>query len=215
MKKTYTTLLAFICFYSATFAQTKGDIELGGDVGLNISTISNGQDNNYNNNTAAHNVGINLGVSADYYFSAKWSIKAKIIYDQKGDDNDYYVDPTNGQTYPTNYRLDYITIPVMANWHFGRTRNWYLNFGPYIGFLTSATATATGSDVKSMLNSTDAGLAFGIGVKIPISDNTKFFAEYQGQAGIANLVTNDQGSSIENENYAINVGIAFNLDRSR
>ncbi len=55
------------------------------------------------------------------------------MYDQKGWDDGTITD-VNG-TFITDYNLNYLTVPVMANWHFGRTKNWYLNFGAYTAIL--------------------------------------------------------------------------------
>ncbi|MNX90255.1 hypothetical protein D3C86_1222980 [compost metagenome] len=111
----------------------------------------------------------------------------------------------------TDINVDYITVPVMAGWHFGSKRNWYLNFGPYIGFLMSAKDTELDSDLKDSFNTVDGGIAFGIGVKIPVSDKLKFFIEYEGQGGIAEVFKNNDGDQITNSRSAFNVGINFLL----
>ncbi len=63
--------------------------------------------------------------------------------------------------------LNDITTLVNANWHFGAKRRWYLNLGPYVGFLTSADVNDT--DAKNQLKDTDIGVNTGIGVKIKIT----------------------------------------------
>lgn len=96
----------------------------------------------------------------------------------------------------------------MANWHFGRTRNWYLDFGPYVGFLLNAKEDEYNTDLKSAFNSTDGGLALGIGVKIPISRTAKFFIEYDGQSGITNVFS-DSDVTTRTLRGSINLGINF------
>lgn len=59
---------------------------------------------------------------------------------------------------------------------------WNLNFGPSIGFLTSA--EANGVDIKSEVNSTQIGLNIGIGYKIEISDNFSLLIDYQSLTGL-------------------------------
>jgi long-subunit fatty acid transport protein len=83
MKKILATLLILCGIYSVTSAQQKNDVQFGVNVGLNLSTIDNSQDGfteGYNNYLA----GVNFAFSAEYYFSDRWSIKGKVIYDQKG-----------------------------------------------------------------------------------------------------------------------------------
>ncbi|MCR8561438.1 PorT family protein [Mucilaginibacter sp. BJC16-A38] len=203
MKKIITTLLVVLGIYTAAFSQTKGATEFGINVGLNESTVTTGD----NQTNSDYRVGFNVGVSADYYFSDHWSFKAKVVYDQKGWNNGYFDDGTN--SYTVDYKLNYITIPLMANWHFGRTRNWYLNFGPYIGILTSAKLSDGGGDVKDFFNTTDGGLDVGIGVKIPVSDRAKFFIELNGQGGVSDMVKDNTGSALRNSTSNINIGINF------
>jgi len=224
MKKTYTTLLAFICFYSATFAQRnrefyspmadKGSLEIGANIGLNFATVSSPQSNyyNYSQNTYSYTVGFNAAVSAEYYFSEKWSMKAKIIFDQKGWGGDYIQDQ-NGNYIPTTVRMNYITVPLLAAIHFGRTKNWFVNFGPYVGFLLNASESALNTDLKPYLSSTDFGLAVGIGVKIPLTDKLKLLIEDDGQAGLLNILNSNPTNSgtATNTRTSLNVGVLFSI----
>ena len=212
MKKLFTTLFIVLGFYTFSRAQQEaGGFEFGFNAGFNYSyvTATNGfQDSGLKS-------GFTAGVSADYYFSESWSLKARVSYDQKGWGNGY-VSTTDDQgntaeTDGVNIKLNYITIPVMANFHFGRDREWYFDFGPYVGLLTSA--SGAGYDLKSTFNSTDGGIDAGVGIKFPLSDRAKFFVEIDGQAGVVNIAGNNEDSgdngSLTNERTSINVGINF------
>jgi hypothetical protein len=207
MKKIFTALLIFTGFYTASFAQKINKVEFGANVGYNGSYIQ--QTGTISNSDGVS--GFNLGVSAEYYFSDRWSIKGKVIYDQKGWGNGFLDFPDGTTLEGVNFQLNYITVPVMANWHFGRTRNWYLHFGPYAGFLTSAKENSTGTDVKAAFNSTDFGLDLGIGIKIPVSDNTKIFFEYDGQGGVSNVFNSGGGPTFQNTRESINIGVLFSM----
>ena len=204
MKKLFTTSILIFGFALISSAQSKGDVEFGFNIGINSSSMTV-SDSNLQPTPGS---GINLGFAADYFFSNRWSIKSKIIYDQKGWDKGFFeVTPTN--TYITDYNLNYLTIPVMANFHFGRKREWNVNFGPYTGFLTSAKETTGGVDVKSLFNSTDFGLSYGIGLKLPVSNKLKINFEYEGQSGLSNSFKESNGLRIRNSRSAFNVGINF------
>lgn len=209
MKKTLITLFAVFGIYSLSFAQTKNTTEIGLDVGYNAARITNSASNMNTDYTS----GLNAGFSAEYFFSNRWGIKGKLIYDQKGWGNGYIYDNNSGvEIDGVNFHVNYLTIPVMANWHFGRTRNWYLNFGPYVGVLLNASeSTNSGYDVKSLINTTDFGLAAGIGVKFPVSDRLKLFIEADGQSGVTNVFKDSGGSSLQNERSSINFGMIFPL----
>ena len=211
MKNIICVALLVFCFSMKSLAQGKGTVEYGVNIGYNGSTVSDTE------GSASRGSGVNLGFIADYYFSKRWSIRTKLIYDQKGWDNGFIeytefteFDPNvqGNSYYTTNFNLNYITIPVMANWHFGKTKNWYLNFGPYVGFLASAKETRYNNDVKEFFNTTDFGLALGIGVKIPVSDKLKIFLEYDEQTGFLDVfkVSDDR---ITNSRFSLNVGVNF------
>ncbi|MBE9585194.1 PorT family protein [Mucilaginibacter sp. JRF] len=202
MTKFFKAVLALVCFCSAASAQTKNSNEFGVQIGLNGATVhADGITN------SSYRVGFNAGVSIDHYFSESWSLKAKLIYDQKGWDNGYVAFDNLRMT--TDYSLNYLTIPVLANWHFGRTKNWYLNFGPYASILLSASEVAGGTDLKPYMASPEMGLDLGIGVKIPVSDKARFFIEFNGQGGISDLFKDNSGSTIRSSVSALNIGINF------
>jgi opacity protein-like surface antigen len=198
MKKVIISVLCFFGFVSTSFSQQKkGDVEFGFGIGYNSSTVSDSD-----GDSPGAIGGFNFGGSADYYFSNRWSLKGKLIYDQKGWEDLGY-----------EFKTDYLTIPVMANWHFAKKRNWYLHFGPYVGFLLSAKEADTDIDIKDYINSTDFGLAYGIGVKIPVSDKLKLFIEYDGQGGFTDMNKDfyEIDSSISTSRSSFNVGLNFML----
>lgn len=205
MKKLLGTLLFVFGAYSSVAAQSKGDVELGVNLGYSFFTASNSQ------GASDSGSSFNFGGSMDYYFSNRWSIKSKLIYDTKGWDNGFIYDYNTGYNYITDFRLKYLTVPVMANWHFGKTRNWYLNFGPYVGFLMSAEDSRFKTDLKSAFNSTDFGLALGIGVKIPVSDKAKISIEYDDQSGLSDVFKQSTTSAVRNSRGSFNVGVNFLL----
>ncbi|WP_426670994.1 porin family protein [Mucilaginibacter sp. McL0603] len=211
MKKILTTLLILSGIYSVSFAQTKNTAEFGVNIGLNTSNVSlsgSGQSTDYTS-------GFNAGISGEYYFSDRWGIKGKLTYDQKGWGNgfiDFYDNAGNvtGTIDGVNIHLNYLTIPVMADWHFGRMRNWYLNFGPYVGVLLNTSESSnSGVNIKDAFNTTDFGLAAGIGVKFPISKSVKLFIEADGQSGITNIFKDSGGETIQNVRSSLNFGVLF------
>lgn len=210
MKKYFIILVILIGKYTFSQAQSSqvGTIknpEFGINFGFNDAYVTQNQGDNKSGVVG----GINFGLSAEYYFSDRWGIKAKVIYDQKGWGNGYLTTSDGSTLDNVNFQLNYITVPIMANWHFAPNRNWYLNFGPYIGFLQSAKETTDNIDTKSAFNSTDFGLGFGIGVKIPLSNSVKLFFELEGQSGVSNLNIDNSGSTLQSERSSINIGINF------
>lgn len=200
-------VLSVLCCVLIGKAQQKGDFELGGNIGLNSSNLqvsSYQYGYNYNITTDSKN-DFNLAFTSEYYFSDRWGIKAKMIYDKKG-----FVGFVNDFNKYSEFTLSYLTIPVMANWHFGSTRKWYLNFGLYTGFLLDAEMEVYKSlDISNTFNSFDIGLALGIGYKFPVSEKIKLFFELDMQGGFQNVLPENNQISGKNSRSALNFGILF------
>lgn len=205
MKKIFTTLFILTGFCATVSAQAKNQFEFGLNIGYNAATVQVSE----NLSNSDYRSGFNLGASGEYYFSDRWSIKGRVSYDQKGWNNGYIA--IGSSEYITDYHLDYITVPVMANWHFGRTRNWYLHFGPYVGFLLNATETTQGTDLKSVVKSADVGFDAGIGIRFPVAANTKFFIEADGQGSFGDIFKQNSGTAVMNERSSINIGVVFSV----
>lgn len=204
MKKIFLVLIALVAGFQLANAQRTSGTQFSASIGINGSQIT---DANNNNSDAV--AGLNLGIAVDQYFSHAWSLNVGLNYQQKGWGNGvvYFDDGTEIDN--IDYKLHYLTVPVLANWHFGRTRNWYLDFGPYVGFLLGASESSnTVFDAKSYFNTVDGGLALAIGVKIPINRKSHFFIEYGGQGGVANVLK-DSNPSLQNITSSLNVGIGF------
>lgn len=176
----------------------QGDFTIAPQVGLNLSNYTSSE--NLNNKIR---IAFNAGVIAEYYFSDRWSLRSGLLYDSKGTKV-----TSSGEDYID--KLNYLALPIHANWHFGSNRNWFLNFGPTLGFLLSAKADVPGGeiDIKDELDSTfDAGLGVGIGYKFDVSDSTQLYLQYQGYNGFINIM--DLDFSLLNATSAFNVGVIF------
>ena len=215
MKKVFFIAFLLIAFSFNTYGQPgKGDVELGVDVGYNFSLILNSR------GISGATDGVNFAGAIDYYFSDRWSLKGKVIYDQKGWDGEIYFGPGFWirSEYDKIYELNYITVPIMANFHFGKKRNWYVDFGPYLGFLLDAENNTTGKSIKNVLSPIDIGFAYGIGVKIPVNNNLQVFFEIDEQGGLKNIFkdfnydyNNEFGLNIRG---SLNVGLIYQLKKS-
>lgn len=207
MRKFLFAVLAAMAVGTAAFSQVREKgTELNFSIGYNGSDASAPHSDFLSGNYDVR-IGFNAGISADNYFSNRWSLKVGAYYYQKGWNNGIYA--TSEELNTTDYHLNYLTVPVLANWHFGRKRKWYLNFGPYAGFLLSAKETFGGNDVKGFFNTVDAGLDAGIGFKFRISDKARFFVEYNEQDGIAGIAKGSGTPTVRNQSAGLSVGLNF------
>ena len=167
---------------------------------MTLSTYSSNDDLDYELRKA-----LTTGVAFEYYLSSEWSIRSGVFYRQSGaiKSNDVIE------------KLNYLSAPVNASWHFGRENNWHLNFGLQINRLLSATTKLddnTEFDAIEEFEPWDLGLNAGIGYKFFISDNSEIFAELQGYNGFTNVVSDERSSSeFYNISSTLSTGIIFYL----
>lgn len=193
MKKIILTLaVALITTFVNAQLREKGTIEVIPQIGYSSS-------NYYGTSVVASDPvdGFTFGVGGDYFFNNRWSLRSGILFQTMG-----------AQAYQIVEKLNYITIPVNANWHFGSTRKWNLNFGPSVGFLTSA--KSNGEDIKELANTTQIGLSLGIGYKIEVSPKISILIDYQGLAGL-NDISKSSDTNIKNNFGSFNLGLVFKI----
>ena len=197
MKKLILSTLLIVTFSFNVFAQDQGEFEIGVGIGVNFASFFGDDADLVGANTRTSFL---AGVTGEYFFNDRWGIKSGLIFDSKGSE-------FNGGG---EARLNYLFIPIYANWHFGRNRGWYLNFGPHVDFLLSA-ENEDDEDVSDVISSTDVGLGVGIGYKFRLSDSIKLFIEYQAAGGFIPVI--DTGDSDDpdftNTRGGFKVGILF------
>lgn len=192
MKKILLTATILFSMYGFSQTREKGTIELTPLIGYGSSNYYSSEDIN---NSAISS--INFGANGDYYFNNRWSLRSALLYQKMGSKAVGFKD-----------ELNYLTIPVNANWHFGSTRKWNLNFGPSAGFLMSA--ETNGIDIKDEANSFQLGFNIGIGYKIEVNENFGILIDYQGMSGLTE-VAKDAPVSFKNSYGAFNIGAVLKL----
>jgi hypothetical protein len=197
MKKNLLPLIALISF-TISYAQTKekGAIEITPKIGYSSFT-----ENNEGNSTDSKS-GIAYGATADFYFNNRWSLRSGLILNEMGSEYNYL-----GASYED--KLNYLSIPINANWHFGSTRKWNLNFGLSPSFLLDAKVNNT-EIPKNTIESFQLGLTFGIGYKIEITEKFGILLDYQVFSGLTNI-NKATDSSIKNSGDSFNIGGVFQL----
>jgi hypothetical protein len=189
-------LLCIVAFATFGFVNAQhrdaGQIEVAPYIGYMNSFLNGDEVDNLDSRAA-----VNFGVKADYYFNDRWSLRSGLSYDAMG---------ASLQGLP-DLKLDYIHVPINANWHFGSTRKWNLNFGVSPGFLASA--DLGGEDIKDDFKSFQLGISYGIGYKLEISDTFSILFDGQGLVGLSNILEDSDDFTRLNAGSSFNVGGVF------
>ena len=197
MKKILLPFIALISFgYLNAQSKDKGTIEITPKIGYSSFFESN--EGEYTDST----LGVAFGATADYYFSNRWSLRSGLLFYKMG--GEY-----NAFGFLLEDKLNYLNVPINANWHFGSTRKWNLNFGVSPSFLLSAKVNDTEIS-KNNIESFQLGLNFGIGYKIEVTKKFGILLDYQFFGGLTNInkATSDK---ITNLGDGFNVGAVLQL----
>ncbi|MES2240839.1 MAG: porin family protein [Bacteroidota bacterium] len=203
MKKILFSLVALISFgFANAQIREKGTVEITPKIGT-----SSFSEYNEDNDSNEFNSGVELGATVDYYFNNRWSLRSGLIFDKMGGKYDV------GDPFLWEDQLNYLSVPINANWHFGSTRKWNLNFGLSPSFLMSAklkengyTSNIPSSEIKSF----QLGFTFGIGYKIGITEKFGILIDAQWFNGLTNI-NNANSSEITNGGYSFNLGGVIQL----
>ena len=218
MKKIILSAIAIAAFTTVKGQlREKGAIEIIPQIGVSTSLYNGSNTDRFNfsspynwndtyyfdfSSTSDHSSlpGVAFGVGADYFFNNRWSIRSGLFYQSMGSKINAVKDYKE--------RITYLTLPVNANWHFGRTKRWNLNFGPSIGYLLSA--DGNGKDLKDKFNKTQIGFNAGIGYKIEITNQISILIDLQGVTSLLDIAK-DADITIRNTYSSFNVGGVFKL----
>ncbi|NDP27781.1 MAG: PorT family protein [Flavobacterium sp.] len=153
-------------------------------------------------------VGVNVGLFVDIKVADKLVIQPELLYSMQGTKLNWLND---GATI-NSFKLAYINIPVMAKYY--AAKNFSIEFGPQIGFLTSAKVNGTANgqtvdvDAKQFYNSTDFGINFGAGYDF----TKKVSIGMRYNLGLSNVGSDDfvsNGDKITNSVFSISMGYKF------
>jgi hypothetical protein len=203
MKKTILFLLALI-FTSSIYSQ----IKIGLNAGATYSKL-------YGKKDATDSPGYKgflIGASFEYYLNESLSLKTNLNYERTLLFNDISLTDKFGiiigQVELTS-NFDYLNIPIMAKYEFGNSKKFFVNGGPFLGFLLS-TKTKGKSKVSDFntsynnegLKKINVGLSFGIGMKVYSNDKSDLNIELRENLGLLNIDNGDYGNeNIIKTNY--------------
>jgi hypothetical protein len=218
-------------------------VEFGVHGGLTIPNLRGGEGNPLTSGFSSREAEF-FGVSADIGLSHHFSLVVELNYTSQGGkrtglqiieevppglevppDTNLYANFDNESI------LDYVEIPVMCRYKFGHNVRFFVNAGPYVGYLVRAHAVTSGSsliyldpagtepvtdtpvsldadtDVKDSLKTTNFGLAGGAGVMYPLGPGSLIF-EAHFQAGLI-TIQKDVATSGSSQTGAIVISLGY------
>ena len=204
-------ILFFISFLG--FGQTnKMDIQVEGGPSL-ISVYGNFIDTKPTLN------GFTGGLYINYNINKRLSFKSGIIYERKGYRDSFNATYSNGSSgvFETENNLDYIVMPLLIRANYGNNIRFFVNGGPYLGYLANQQLTNMNSlTPSSKINAggiliekkIDLGISTGIGCAFPINDLLSISFEARNNLGLISIA---DGGKTNNNSTNFILGITYHL----
>ncbi|MBK9256526.1 MAG: PorT family protein [Saprospiraceae bacterium] len=191
------SLILLLCF---TFVLNKGYSQFSVRAGINSSNEKYSAEGN--SISFSSKLGFHVGIMTHAKLSEKLSFRPGLLYSQRGSKIELF------QTEVT-HNLNYLDIPLSFTYHVKSQDNGlFIEFGPNIQYLLSATATAEGEteDVKDGQNNLDLGVIIGTGYNI----NERFGIGFNYNLGLlSNAKEIDDIDSVKNTNLSLYLTYSF------
>ena len=248
-------IVAMALSFAAGFASA-AEVRLGAQGGLSIPNIRGNEDDFFSRGFTSRQ-GPFFGLFIETGLGSRFSLVAELSYSSQGGlrrglqpitmelPPDLPVPP--GTMLFADFRnetiLDYVEVPVLGRWTSGGRLRFFLNAGPYVGFLVRAKAVTSGTsplyldeegtmpviippateplvvdlgaktDVKDSLKTVNAGLTGGGGVMYPLGPGD-LILEARFELGLA-IIQKDVTTSGESRTGAIIVSLGYSLPLRR
>ena len=228
MKKTVLKTVLVVAFMTGITTISNAQFSIGGKIGMNLANIK-GKDKP---DDIKMRMTMNFGAVANYSLTDLFSLQAEINYEGKGFKIKDYSESGDGWTEELKnlrFPFGYLTIPILAKATFGKSTKFFVNAGPYFGFLMSAKfkgdytftsltnpelnySDSANEDMKDFYKGFDFGLVIGGGAIFPITDALDIMAEVRYNMGFSKIVDDTDPSNISNSVIGINAGVIYKLN---
>jgi hypothetical protein len=252
MKKVYICFLVVGIMSTSIFAQSTSDksnskMMIGVFGGLNIPRLSGGGGNPLSSDWTSRKgdaFGLTFSMDLGYHFA----LQAEALYSSEGGQrngnqafgaNPYYPAVGGSYLYATINNesiLNYAEIPVMLKYNVPvfKSLSFYIDFGPYVGFLLNAKQKTSGNskiyldqqetqpltplaqsfnantNITSSINTFNFGLTGGIGFSQGIGVG-KIFLDARGAYGLISIQKHSSDGSNNTGNLLIDIGYSIPL----
>jgi len=168
-------------------------------------------------------IGFSGGLFFQFNFKKIVSLRTNIAYERKGSIVTLQTTDINGNSLgevTTHTNFDYLTFPVLVRATFGKKVKFFVNAGPYFGYLIKQTFVNKGDNIpKTTIDNTfrdkrfDTGISTGLGLSVPIKTKFAFSFEVRNNLGLYNVsavpVANNGTIKTNSTNYLL--GFTYKL----
>jgi opacity protein-like surface antigen len=188
MTKITLLMLLIVAPLFSLFAQ-QNRFEVGPLAGLNCTSLRGNGFSKYFD----YHVSYTSGLSFQYNITKALSLHANIAYESKGcSGKDMKVVDAEGVSkgkHFFDFSYQYLTVPVMFRYSIGDHNKFFVNAGPYMGYLLNYTEKLNDVEITRTtdMRKLDFGFSTGIGVATPLADGWNLTIELRNNLGFADL----------------------------
>ena len=204
-------LIALFLFTQFTFSQERqtekpSKATLGINLGGSLSKFRG----NHESERYSAKTGFLIGVNFEYALGKNTALKTNINYESRTYGIAIYIQDIGIGVEPgwrddADFKMEYITVPVLFKYSFGKKQQFFVNAGPFASFLTS----------KTSYKSPNLGIAAGVGTQFKVGKGTLVF-EVRNNLGLTDYLgkLKDDGYDINHDlrSNSLNLIAAWNFD---
>ncbi|WP_188933128.1 porin family protein [Puia dinghuensis] len=242
----FCSLLVMVCLLHITAVNAQS-AWLGLKGGLSIPNLSGGGGNPLSSNYTSR-LAANFGLLSEFTLTHRFSLQAELNYAGQGGKRDGLQPITNlppeyqqfvppGSYLYANFDnkavLDYLELPVMAKLTWGTPFQFYVNAGPYLGYLLHAAEKTSGNsqiyadshgqqalpvpaqsfdgntDVTSSIKRWNVGVTGGLGLAKPLGLRNRLFFDARFEYGFINIQKYSSDGKNNTGNVLLSIGYAY------
>lgn len=169
------------------------------------------------------------GVNFEYQIREKLSLKLELNYERKSQKAENIIENQEPDVFPSFYNYtskknsDYLVLPIMVKYSFADHNSFYVNGGPFVGYLLKSNleqdlyANGSGKESQTIVTTdsnkrTDFGLSIGIGKNFKLSEKSSIFIEIRENLGLAKTNKYDvwDGGNVKTNSLNLIIGYSMN-----
>lgn len=152
--------------------KVNAQLAVGVKGGVNIAGVSKFSDD--------ARIGANAGIFVHAPVNSHFCIQPEVLYSSQGG-------RYNGENGERTLALSYIQVPVMFQYY--PVKQFYIEAGPQVAFLTNAQTKGNGNDVDVNSAYKKADFDINVGAGVRLTQNVGVYARYN--IGVADITTSD------------------------
>ena len=176
-----------------------------------------------------------IGISFDFKLKDRLFISTDLNYERKSTNKLYELNnlvgssggtiiiygtpfgenPPDKPEYKFRTRFEYITIPVLIKYFISENKDFYINGGPYFGYLLNTKNIDNGKesdlDFNKDFNKIDLGFTIGFGYNLELNETNHISFELRNNLGLTKINSDDNSFFDSTKTNSLNLILGWNF----